>query len=383
MIYDELKCIWDNAYIPMVSDKACLKRIRKILESWSSKNCRQFKPNDPQLEAYNTMLNQLCDLAPAEEDLIQILKASRLSSWQEDYSFYKNMRCHPQLGCMTSPDNQLIKKQKRTKEGHLAESKRQERECMRLTAKKELIYSDDDEASNDDFEITDDSEYKPSTRQIAQLRQRPDSVLLELPTRTMAEASSILTARLRMSTNAVLTLFAKIIRMGQGELKDFVLSRTSVWRQRISGEKKAADDLYDKWKKLLEDPSIKVILQWDGKKVKYETGTVEDRLFIVLHTIPDGRSRFIGAPRTPDGTGAAQCEAIARYTDLWGVNDRVVGMIWDTTAANTGAKRGSGILYEDLIGNAILYIACRHHVYELHIHWADEKVRGITKGKRT
>ena len=65
--------------------------------------------------------------------------------------------------------------------------------------------------------------YKPSSRQAAQLRMRPDSVLLELPTRNLAETSSILTARLHMSTNAVLTLFAKVIQLGHGELKDYCL----------------------------------------------------------------------------------------------------------------------------------------------------------------
>ena len=229
-------------------------------------------------------------------------------------------------------------------------------------------------------QTTNDPTYEPSSRQKNSLKTRPDYVFLELPTKDLAKATSVLSARLKLSTNAALTLFAKIIQLGQGDIHDFIMSRTTIWRQRIIGEKEVAERIFEKFYQSLDGNKIYVIFQWDGKKVKYQSGTQHDRLCIIVHTLPDGRTQFIGAPRTPDGSGAAQCEALIRYADLWGVTLHIVGMIWDTTSANTGRKKGSGILFEEVLAKAILYIACRHHVDELHVHWADEVVRGVTKG---
>merc|ERR1711867_287606 len=38
----ELKEIWSRAYIPIVSDKACLWRIKQLLDSWKVKRCRSM-----------------------------------------------------------------------------------------------------------------------------------------------------------------------------------------------------------------------------------------------------------------------------------------------------------------------------------------------------
>merc|ERR1711867_420454 len=42
IIFLELKEIWSRAYIPIVSDKACIKRIKKLLNWWKVKNCRSM-----------------------------------------------------------------------------------------------------------------------------------------------------------------------------------------------------------------------------------------------------------------------------------------------------------------------------------------------------
>ena len=42
-----------------------------------------------------------------------------------------------------------------------------------------------------------------------------------------------------------------------------------------------------------------------------------------------------------------------------------MGMSFDTTASNTGAKNGACVLLEKHIGRNLLYLACRHHVHEL------------------
>ncbi len=60
--------------------------------------------------------------------------------------------------------------------------------------------------------------------------------------------------------------------------------------------------------------------------------------------------------------------------DLADVNKhRLIGMRFDTTASNTGHMNGASLLEREL-ERALLWIACRHHVAELHMGWADEAV---------
>ncbi len=129
---------------------------------------------------------------------------------------------------------------------------------------------------------------------VEKLKSRPDSVLLELPTKNLGEATAVIAARLKLSTNASLSLFAKIIQLGHGDVHGFIISRSTIWRQRISGEKKVADVIFNKFaKSLLDDSKVSVVVQWDGKQVKYQIGALEERLGIILHMLPDGHMWYV------------------------------------------------------------------------------------------
>ena len=101
---------------PIVSDKACIARIKTVLQSWDKRYCRRMKAGSKQLQDYQDYLNSLCDLAPDNDELLHILKSSKLESWREDYQFYLNMKAIPQIGCMISPDTALQKKIQRSQE---------------------------------------------------------------------------------------------------------------------------------------------------------------------------------------------------------------------------------------------------------------------------
>lgn len=51
---------------------------------------------------------------------------------------------------------------------------------------------------------------------------------------------------------------------------------------------------------------------------------------------------------------------------------RVIGIVFGTRASNTGMLKGAASLMEKDIKTAKFWIACRHHMYEVHIkHAAD------------
>ena len=62
----------------------------------------------------------------------------------------------------------------------------------------------------------------------------------------------------------------QIIQLGHGELHDFVLSRSTVMRQSIKGEKKAAEEFKQKFERKLQEGKNLILIQWDGKKVEYK-----------------------------------------------------------------------------------------------------------------
>ena len=75
------------------------------------------------------------------------------------------------------------------------------------------------------------------------------------------------------------------------------------------------------------------ILHWDAKQIKFQSGTIEDHLVIYLQKVAsDKHPQFISAPEIPNGTGAAECEALVWYIHKYGIEDQVSGHVWDTTA---------------------------------------------------
>ena len=83
---------------------------------------------------------------------------------------------------------------------------------------------------NDDnvvITMTADSEddYVP-TRSLRKPKEA-DKVKLELPTKDLTKDTSALCVRLKLSHTAVTSIYIKIVLSGEGELKDFVMSKAS------------------------------------------------------------------------------------------------------------------------------------------------------------
>ncbi|XP_046640233.1 uncharacterized protein LOC124322409 [Daphnia pulicaria] len=51
-------------------------------------------------------------------------------------------------------------------------------------------------------------------------------------------------------------------------------------------------------------------------------------------------------------------------------------MVFDTTSSNTGKHAGSCISLESALGRSIMWLACRHHVYEIHVKHVSDHING-------
>lgn len=127
-----------------------------------------------------------------------------------------------------------------------------------------------------------------------------------------------------------------------------------------------------------------IIMHWDGKLISYEQGhATEDRLAIVAgFPEPNIRDQYLASPCIPDGKGSSMCNALADTLEVWEIpHDIIIGISWDTTASNTGQHIGSATLFEQLLGRSVMWLACRHHMGELHVKHVDKIVRGGWEGK--
>lgn len=91
--------------------------------------------------------------------------------------------------------------------------------------------------------------------------------------------------------------------------------------------------------------------------------------------------QLLGAPKIDAGTGANISQAVYELLVDWNVKDRVVAACFDTTASNTGIWNGAAVLLEQKLERSLMYLPCRHHVYELFLGAAFESKFGSTSGK--
>ena len=97
----------------------------------------------------------------------------------------------------------------------------------------------------------------------------------------------------------------------------------------------------------------------DGKKAR--------RVKFVVSANNNGEIKLLGIPAMKHGAGAAQHDALAKVLEDYGMCDDVKGLWFDTAASNTGRHSGTYIRFSQRQGSILLELACRKHIYELHI----------------
>jgi hypothetical protein len=121
------------------------------------------------------------------------------------------------------------------------------------------------------------------------------------------------------------------------------------------------------------------VIHWDGKLLPNLTGSKKvDRLPVIL-TAPDVEF-LLGVPELTSGDGEEIALAVYDTLKDWGLLDKVQAVSFDTTASNTGRLNGAAVLLQQKMNRALLYLPCRHHIYELVLRAAFEASKFVSKG---
>ena len=110
------------------------------------------------------------------------------------------------------------------------------------------------------------------------------------------------------------------------------------------------------------------LLQWNGKLMLTLDGfRKEERLPVLISGI--GGSKLLGVPaissKSSDSAGKLIAQATVPLLEEWDCKDCVIGMVFDTTASNTGHKTAGCIQVQISLNKPLLWFACRHHIGEI------------------
>ena len=101
----------------------------------------------------------------------------------------------------------------------------------------------------------------------------------------------------------------------------------------------------------------------------------EERLPILVSGI--GGCKLLGVPSLPHLSTDKARNLISNATttplDKWNCMGNVIGMVFDTTSANTGHKTAACISIQRDLDKSLLWLACRHHIGEVLLEhvWRD------------
>ena len=115
-------------------------------------------------------------------------------------------------------------------------------------------------------------------------------------------------------------------------------------------------------------------VHWDGKLLPDLIGQGKvDRLPVLITY--DGNEKMLGIPKIESGSGTNQAFSVHKLLQDWGLPDKVQAVCCDTTSSNMGRFQGACVYLEQILKRDLLYLPCRHHIYEIILRGAfDEKI---------
>ena len=383
-ISNEVAQIWNQARVPCCNIELLRQKVKSVINWWNkSSKDPPAKRLEPQ---FQETLDQLLDIAVKpkgrynEEKGHEYLKAemkkrgkakatgfentlSDQQDWEDDMDFYVDQK-QSRKKHMEGVDRLLTRKEKR-KQMNQSSSTNFEETVETHTEQR-------DEPSANEPDDDEDIDFVPTVRKT----KKDDSTTLDLPPDSIKQLAP-LALRLGLSVRQQLAYHSGVIKVGGGSVKQTKISVATVQRQRSQG---IDDKCVSIRKSFLENLPCRMVLHWDGKKITYAKKKKKDDRLCIIGSFPgiteqNGElqsDQFFGAPLVKNGSGLVCAQTVAETITEWNIpGSIIIGMSWDTTASSTGHNLGAAVLFEAKLMHAILWLACRHHMGELHIKHPD------------
>jgi len=342
--------------------KNAIASLENIWKNWKALEKNKKRKSDPQgkRKVFLENLDKLWDIG--SKDAISVIQNNRLLTSQkkeDDKNFYRDQQ-GPRVASMSGRDKIFAKKLQRNI-------------CRTTTMIASNPCSDNSGSNTEDvlsessFSEFDDTDSNSEERFLATTSKASPTVnyvMLRAPRNLMENAEVTKTVdRLKISDNAATMLLAAFIKACEGDISQFVLSRSSTRRARTSTRLQIHHSIM---KEVINNPPENIALHWDGKLTEDRLGQKFEALSVVVSSVPRfTNGKVLGIQKIYNASGQSQAEAYYNLLKEWNLDDKVKALVFDTTSSNTGWKQGAAKLLEELMQRKVLYHACRHHVFEL------------------
>lgn len=181
--------------------------------------------------------------------------------------------------------------------------------------------------------------------------------------------------RLGLTVRQRCTIAASVANSLGVDIEGTNICQTSAWNKARKERVKLSNTIMEEFTR-----PDKAVVHWDGKILKVRGNNQSNRVCVYISGVgKDTTKKLLAVPETDDGTGAAEAEVVKSALTQWGMKQEICGMVFDTTSTNSGENTGACKLIEDWLGSPVLWLACRHHVHELHLKRVVQGVTGLTK----
>ena len=332
----------------------------KKLESESKRPARceseSFKKNESLFkEVLDTPFNI------SKKDAERRLKDSHILDWREDWQHLQNQMKKNQEGTLGAKDTRQHKRDVRVQQAKKSAAVAADRSASEVEKMFEKEKSADSATFEDNNE--NDADYNGNER-----KNTTKKIDVMGPVSNTGD-------RLGLSVRDKAMFAAAVVKSVGVDLNDTNISFSTA-------AKKARKRRFETEKDVIQSfvPPDNVVLHWDGKVLKLEAGKKADFICVYISGAdPAQVTKLLGVPEVDSGSGVQQKQAVVQMLTKWGISEQIIGLVFDTTSSNTGGEIGACKLLEDHLDKPILWLACRHHIYELHIKHVVEAVTGVTK----
>ena len=356
-IADEVLSFWARANILTTAKPHVVSKLKALHEHYVrvAKNKHRKSVAQEKLEAQLTVhLSTLFDVAHADWQKLTKLLADR--------QFLVDQR-GPRKMSMSTEDTNFIRSAEKRLKRKLSEQQRQAAASEPCTPSEPNLT--DSTVSEGESSATDDEDTLSKlhrTRIINVSRPPQGSSYEPLPKRCVIEDPAFNSAldRTQTSTRKAIMIVMPALAAAGLDVNQLTMSRSTMMDARNESRELMAASVSQNFQ-----PMVPLVAHFDGKLLPNQDGTMSDHLAIVVSGL--GVEKLLGIPIIPVGSGQLMGQKILEFIHEWsGVEQKLAGLCFDTTASNTGVHTGAITIVQSFFSRRLLFLACRHHMLELY-----------------
>ena len=355
----------ENTKRMIIEDKDARNKILSIWKQWMDLERTSRRPDRAtkssflkKVENFETeVLEMPFNLARIDCEII-LKNDSGITDWKEDFQHLQNQLQRDQPG---SCDGLDLKQKKK--------DDRKVLEKIRANAKKVTGDGMDDIEDDEIIEELGDDDHEEEFV-VKNRRVRNERTKIDVMGPVTATAD-----RLGLSVRDRTMMAASVANVLGVSLDRTNISKNSAWNRSKQERVRISNTIKEDF--IVPE---KLVLHWDGKILKIKGNQQSNRVCVYITGVTAQNVRkLLAVPETKDGTGSAEAEVVKDALKEWSIKDEVCAFVFDTTSSNSGAENGACKCLEDWLGFPVLWLACRHHIHELHLKRIVQGVTGVSK----